>query len=526
MAGATPAFHKVEQLKFSEPDFDAPQPQRSPIQTFGAAPPRFRLINRHQTEFRVFAIDDLIDESHPARAIWDFLGELDLTPFEQEVRAVEGHAGQPTFEPRLLIALWLYGYSRAVGSAREVSRLCNHHPGFRWICGDEGVNYHTLSDFRVKHEEALRGLLVDALGVLSYKGLVKLELVAHDGTKVQAVAGQANYHREGTLKKHLEEAAAQVAAVEKEASEERSERAQAARERAAREKQQRLKEAWAHLEEIRKHKKTAEEKAEARVSETEPEARMMKTGEREMALAYNVQVTTDAASGIIVNADVSTQASDFPQLVRSLEQVKENFGKLPDQVLADAGYISRENLMQLDGRTDLIGSYDEGQKHAAAQRERQGIAEEFAGQFFVYDAVQNRFVCPAEKILQQKRKRVGAGKIEYTYQAAKSDCQACLNKARCCPQVSMRSVTRIEDDVAVKRFREKMKEPGSKALYKQRSQIAEFPFCWLKEKFQLRRFHVRGLAKAQMEIWWAVLAYNISQWTRLQWNVATAEAIN
>ena len=94
-----------------------------------------------------------IEADHPARAIWEMLGQVDLSPFEETIRAVEGRAGQATVSPRLFPALWIYGYSEAISSARELSRMCAYEPGCQWLTGMEGVNHHTLSDFRVEHKE-------------------------------------------------------------------------------------------------------------------------------------------------------------------------------------------------------------------------------------------------------------------------------------------------------------------------------------------------------------------------------------
>lgn len=490
---------------------DEPPTERA-AERAAAGRPRFKGIDREQNELRVFALDTLIDDDHAARAIWEFVGELDLTPFEAGIKAVEGRAGQATFDPRLLAALWLYAYSEGIGSAREVSRCCEYQPGFRWLCGDEPVNYHTLADFRVNHQAALHGLFIDALGVLSYQGMVSLRKVAHDGTRIRAVASARSFHREPTIEQHLAEAAEQVSVLEKEEAGAGSSREQAARKRAAEERKQRLEQALEQLEKIRKNKKTASEKEQARASEAEPEARIMKMAEGGFAPAYNAQVTTDSEAGIIVNVQVTQQGSDFVQLLPSLEQVKENFGRMPGQVLVDGGFLSRGNIIELEGRTDLIGPYDEGQKYSEAQRQRQGISEEFAAKFFVYDPVANQFRCPTGKLLVAQRSKAGIGKIEHSYTAVQSDCEQCPHKMRCCPKAPARSVLRIEDDVAVQRFREKMRTSAAQSLYKQRSRIAEFPFCWIKEKFGLRRFHVRGRAKVEMEFLWHALAYNIRQW--------------
>ena len=69
---------------------------------------------------------------------------------------MEGHPGQP-FDPQLMISIWVYGLSRGISSARELSEWCDWEPGLQWLCAMETVNYHSLSDFRVQHEAAFFG---------------------------------------------------------------------------------------------------------------------------------------------------------------------------------------------------------------------------------------------------------------------------------------------------------------------------------------------------------------------------------
>src|ERR1700687_833011 len=160
-------------------------------------------IDREQLVLRPIDIEQLIPEDHPARALGELTGRLNLTGFYEGIRSVEGHAGQPSWDPRLLIAVWLYAYSRGVGSAREVSRLCEDEPGFQWLCGMETINHHSLSDFRVEHDEALRDLFTQVLGVLSAEGLITLERVTQDGTRIRACASGHMFRREETLREHL-----------------------------------------------------------------------------------------------------------------------------------------------------------------------------------------------------------------------------------------------------------------------------------------------------------------------------------
>lgn len=485
--------------------------------------PRFKPIDRSQYEYRVFCLEELIEAEHPARAIWEFLEGVDTSPFEEGILAVEGRAGQATLQPRLLIALWLLACADGVGSARELSRRCEYHPAYRWLCGDEAINYHTLSDFRVQRREALEQLFVEVLAALSHEGLIRLRRVTQDGTRIRTVASGASFHRQASMERCLSEARQQVQALGD--PEQQAGRAEAAQKRVQQERAQRLQLARQELQKVRDSKKTEQDKQQARVSTSEPEARIMKMPEKHFAPAYNAQLVTDADNGVIVDAELSQNGSDFVQLAPALEQVKHNFGRLPDQVLVDEGYMSRENIMEWDGRTDLLGPYDPQGKDTAEQRRRNGIAEEFAATLFRFDPNSNSFVCPQGRCLQAAGKDTGVGKIEHHYRAMAGDCAACSSKPQCCPKTAARTVTRIEEDEAVVRLRQKMATAAVKTTYKLRARVAEFSNLCLKEKMRLRRFHVRGLQKARAELLWHVIAYNIQQWIRLRWRPALAELI-
>jgi len=180
-----------------------------------------------------------------------------------------------------------------------MARRCTFDPAFQGLCGRAEINYHTLSDFRVAHDAALQELFAQVLGVLSAEGLVTLERVMHDGTKIKAWAGAGRFRREERLRAHLEAARAQVAAMGDSRAEE------SPRQRAGRERQARLEQAQAELEQIRAVKTGAAEAAQARVSLTDPQARGMKQPEGGYAPSYKVQLSTDAAHRVIVGAGVS-----------------------------------------------------------------------------------------------------------------------------------------------------------------------------------------------------------------------------
>ena len=128
---------------------------------------RLKEINRIQTLLRPVDVEELVPEDHEVRAIWEFVNKLDLRRFHADIRAVEGVAGREATDPRLMISLWAYAYKQGISSAREISRLCEYDPAFLWLTGCQSINYHTLADFRVDHQEALNDLFKNILGLLS-----------------------------------------------------------------------------------------------------------------------------------------------------------------------------------------------------------------------------------------------------------------------------------------------------------------------------------------------------------------------
>jgi len=169
----------------------------------GTRKPRLKHIDREQMFLRVVDVELLIPEDHAARAIWELVGKLDLSRYSQKILAVEGVAGRSAFSPQLLISLWIYSYSQGVRSARAIENLCAKEPAYQWLTGMTAVNAHTLSDFRMAHEQELKQLFIQVLALLSADGLVTLERVMQDGTKIKALAAEDSYRREDWIREQL-----------------------------------------------------------------------------------------------------------------------------------------------------------------------------------------------------------------------------------------------------------------------------------------------------------------------------------
>jgi transposase len=125
---------------------------------------------------------------------------------------VQGQAGRPAFDPRLLISLWLYSYSAASALPARSPEGVNanrHSTANRSEC----ANHHTLSDFRIEHREAVDLLFTQVLAVLSSESLVTLERVTHDGTKIYANASKRSFCGKKRIEEHLKIAREQVQAM-------------------------------------------------------------------------------------------------------------------------------------------------------------------------------------------------------------------------------------------------------------------------------------------------------------------------
>jgi transposase len=310
------------------------------------AAPRYETANRDQIELQPCDLETLLPSGHAARLVWRFVEGLDLTAFYAAIRAREGRAGRPAIDPRILVALWLYATMDGVGSAREVDRLCYSHDAYRWLRGGVSVNYHTLSDFRVAHQAALDDLLTQSIAALLYRGIVTMARVAHDGTRVRGSAGAGSFRRDARLQDCLRDARKQVARTAKQTEAPVNARVEAAQRRAAADRLARVEEALAQLPAVAatKQRKAGKQPREARVSTTDPDARVMKMADGGFRPAYNIHFATDVDSRVIVGVRTLNSGNDQSQLGPMLDAIADRLGQLPQAQLLDGGFVTKAEI--------------------------------------------------------------------------------------------------------------------------------------------------------------------------------------
>lgn len=482
------------------------------------AVPRLNAINRQQLVLRTLDVEKLIDDDHSARSIWELVGRLDLSLYYSEIAAVEGQPGREHTDPQLLISLWIYAYSRGISSAREVARQCEFEPAFQWLCGLQPISYRTLSGFRSEYKAALDDLFVQVLGMLSAEGLITMERVTLDGTKIKANAGGNSFRRKEKIEAHLALAREQVRLMDAQAAEEEkmAKRQAAAKRRAARQRVSRLEAAHREVQRLQRDKKHDRKDFVARVSTTDPEAHVMRNGEGGTVPSYNLQLLTDTQHGLVVNVEATTDAIDYRQLEPAIARCEQTLGCKPQQLVADGDYTNHASVQAAAAHgVDFYGSWQDSWR--PGERDAQGRDRAFQASAFPYDAERDCFTCPAGQILKGRALlNRGNGVRTRVYRAAKTACPNCPLRDQCAPKKArlnwVRSITRLIEPAATTAFKAKMATEEGHEIYSKRSQVAEFPHAWIKQRCGLRQFRCRGRLKASMEATWACLSYNLIRW--------------
>ncbi len=351
------------------------------------------------TRFRSYAPDQLLllppdlrewlPEGHLAYFLLDVVGELNLTEIYASYDGSRG--GRPGFDPRLMVALLLYGYCHGIVSSRKLEKATYESVPFRVLAANQHPDHDTIAQFRRRHLQALSSLFVQILSLCQKAGLLKLGHVALDGTKMRANASKHKAMSYGRMKEKIAELESQIQALLEEAeAADVAEDTRHGKGRRGDELPDELRFRQKRLEKIRQAKAALEAQAQAEAQQgakrseakdsgsdsggnddgesgppapvacpedkaqrnfTDPESRIMKDGAtKSFEQCYNCQAAVDSRAQVIVAAQVTQQANDKQQVEPLIEQMKQNLpGQKPRAVSADTGYYSEDNLRYLSG---------------------------------------------------------------------------------------------------------------------------------------------------------------------------------
>jgi hypothetical protein len=220
------------------------------------------------------------------------------------------------------------------------------------------VNYRTLTDFRVEHEDRLDALLTQVVAAMMHQGLVTLESVAQDGMRVRADAGAASFRRKETLEALQVQVRERIETLRRDLEQDPAAAVkvrQAAEERAARERAAAIERALEEIPaitEVKRRNRARKDKKQtpARASTTDPESRVMKMADGGFRPAFNVHLATDVGSRVIVGALLTNRGTDYGMLVPMLDGIEERTAVRPAEYLVDGGFVDLEDIVTVTKR--------------------------------------------------------------------------------------------------------------------------------------------------------------------------------
>jgi len=329
----------------------------------------FKTYEQDQGDLFPAHLSEALDPGDPAFFISDWLDSADLRAFEDRYAVL----GERAYPPRVLLKLWLFGAIEGVYSGREIARRLRWDLRFRYLAGGLTPDFRTLNRFRVRHREDFEALFRQTVRSARRSGLGQLGRIAIDGTKIRANTSRhkAMSHKrmkraEEKEKKEIARILSEMDAVNTSEDDEHGDddgNGGLPEELQTREKRLAKLKAVREQLEAEKAETGTKLKDSSQKSFADPDANMMKASDGALTYCYNAQAAT-SEDGIILATGTTSRPRDIGQLIPMVEKVRKNTGRRPGMTLADNGYLTEENLeeMQKKGHACLVATGREGKK--------------------------------------------------------------------------------------------------------------------------------------------------------------------
>ncbi len=120
-------------------------------------------------------LDDAVGENHRVRILDEILARLDWSAWESGYSL---RRGQPPIHPRVIASILLYGLLVKIRSSRALEEALQVRLDFRWLVEGRSIDHTTISEFRRKHTDALKGLFVQIAMVAREMDCLPLQTLA------------------------------------------------------------------------------------------------------------------------------------------------------------------------------------------------------------------------------------------------------------------------------------------------------------------------------------------------------------
>lgn len=325
---------------------------------------RFVPYNPEQAYLLPPSVKDELGCDHLCFFLRRVVSRLELSCFEQEYSAEGGQL----YAPEMMLSVWLYGYAVGVTSARRLEQRLIEDLALRYLAGGARVDNWALSAFRRRHGRAINDVFTQVLEMARELGMGKLGRVAIDSTRIKAQASRDRVDTEQKLRNERAKLRRQVRRWQKACDQDDSE--PGGLQVAVAEAERKLAEMPRRLQKLRKS-------GLKKVSRTDQDARFLRTrgGRKELGYTAEIAVSDDH---LIVGQRVTQNATDNASLLPMIAEVQKQCGDRPEEVVADSGFFSLDNLEELERRgiegyvpdSNLARELNTGQRCPAHNRPR------------------------------------------------------------------------------------------------------------------------------------------------------------
>lgn len=452
--------------------------------------------NKMQRTFLPPIIDDYVTDQDPVRVYDAFVDSLDLKSLGISLTPEKG---AEAYYPKTMLKLLIYGYSYGIRSSRHLERALHHNLSFQWITSGMKPDYRTIARFRSKHKTAISKLLKQCVRIC-----IKLELIAGntlfvDGSKFRANASINNTWTKEKCEKSLKKIDANIDELLKECA---ILDAQQDKEGSMVHLKKKIQDKEQLMSDMKSIIVTLETTNKKSINTIDPDSVKAK-GRQGIHAIHNVQMVSDKTHGLIVHAEAVSHANDANQLNCQLNKAIENIEKKPENIVADSGYASTQDLKKIDSDIKIIVP---SQKQAQKDNDRHPV-KKFDKEQFSYDKNKNEYTCPEGNHLKYK----GKSDDKYYYKAQKQDCDQCRNYGVCTKSKNGRTIVRLKDEEFKEQLEAIYESSEGQNIYKYRKQKAELPFGHMKRNLGAGQFMLRGQPKVNAEISILSTCFNIAR---------------
>lgn len=455
-------------------------------------------------QIQMLCLDSIIGKDNPVRFIEAFVEKLDLHKLGFTVQ-VQKAEGRPSYESKLFLKIYLYGYINGLRSCRRLARECARNIELHWLLHSLTPNYHSINDFRKDNPTALRNTFKLFVSFLKDADLIGGETIAIDGTKSRASNSKKNNYNSKKIERHLkyiedktEEYLGQLESNDKQESELDVKHIQ--------DKVNRLAESKLNYEALQKQ---LEASGEPQVSTTDPDARALLIHGQVVEVSYNMQASVDAKHNLVI-ATHTINRNDRNALTAIALEAKQNIEAEAFTVLVDKGYHNGRQIQQVrDANITTIVANPE-----VVNSNGKGTTPEYMADKFVYNKEGDTYTCPQGHTLHTTgawHEKKDGKKVQYRFKKYRTTaCKDCPVQNLCTAKADgRREIDRSEFAEAVEANNKRYEEQS--ALYRKRQEINEHIFGTIKRQWNYYYTNLRGLKKVNGEHSLIMLVYNMKR---------------